>query len=121
MNTVSYKFHTEKVARLENKMLLQRVGMFFLILASIYLGYQVYDARHSEAVTQERIQAFKNNNQKQLDIWTTERRDFIKHYEFKGRLRKMDAKKVAYYDSKIEQMKGHNQTLNLLKVRLSYP
>lgn len=121
MNTVSYKFHTEKVARLENKMLLQRVGMFFLVLASIYLGYQVYDARHSEALTQERIQDFKIKNQKQLDIWTTERRDFIKHYEFKGRLRRSDAKKVAYFDSKIEQMKGHNQTINLLEVRFSYP
>ena len=121
MNTVSYKFHTEKVAALENKMLLQRVGMFFLIIASIYLGYQVYDARHSEAAIQEKIQDFKNNNSEDLAIWRKERAALLQEKKTKGHLSQKDRENIVYLGEEIAEMECYNQTINLLEIRLSYP
>jgi hypothetical protein len=121
MSTVSYKFHAEKVAALENKMLLQRVGIFFLIVGSIYLGYQVYDARHSEAAIQEKIQDFKSNNSEDLAIWRRERAALLQEKKTKGRLSQKDRENMVYLGEEIAEMECHHQTINLLEIRLTYP
>jgi hypothetical protein len=50
-----------------------------------------------------------------------ERAVFVKHHAWEGKLRRSDAKKVAYYDSKIKELEGRNQAINLLEVRLALP
>lgn len=121
MSTVSYKFHIGKMHTLE--MAIRKLHAFLLLLLIIlcYGTFYIYQNWQSEVAAKEIIEAFKTSNQEALEIWTNERKDFVKHNKWKGRLRKFDAKKVAYYDSKIEELKVRNQVINSLEIKLSTP
>ena len=117
MKTVSYKFHAAQMQGLKNKVLFLWVGIIFLIIACSYLGTHVYEA----SVKASKMEVFKTKSEAQLKHWIEERAVFIEHHAWKGKLRSSDAKKVAHYDSKIQELEGRNQAINLLEVKLALP
>lgn len=117
MNTVSYQFHTEQMEGLKSKIMFLWISIFFLIIACSYLGFHVYEA----SLASTKMKVFKTKSEEQLKHWIEERAAFVEHHAWKGKLRSSDAKKVAYYDSKIKELEGRNQAINLLEIKLSTP